>query len=114
MILCLLICITSLDVFAQQEVRGIETRRVTLENGYGWEFYNRNKVAVSIDIEIWWWYYNNAGYTYDPNSRIVETKSIILAPEEKYTYLYKNMTDYNQSDNKKYYYVKYKAYKLLE
>lgn len=131
-ILYLIICITSLDAFAQQEVRGIQTRRVIYngdsykaDNGiyteyYGWELYNCNKFTVSVDIELWLHDHettNNQQLTYF--NQIVRTQSIVLSPEEKYIFKNEDMESahlkhsyYARFYGIGCYYITYKAYKL--
>ncbi len=124
--LSMVLALCSIDSTAQ-EVRGIESRRV-IYNGpqyrysynwshdlrssteyYGWEFYNRNSIPVSLDIELW---YNVDG------DKIVQTKSVVLESGEKYIFKFdgqdstvKHDVTYNGYGIGAYY-VKYKAYKL--
>ncbi len=124
-----------------QEVRGIETKRVKDDNGnYGWELYNKNSISVSVDIELW---YKGHSYTernhngfitleYQEDTKIVETKSIVLKAGEQYVfkpvYFRKNgdsnqwavsISDsyignrYRYTDAVENYYIKYQAHKLL-
>lgn len=129
----LLVCLT-LSMFATsafaQEVRGIETRRVTYQGPryncgssydtyYGFEFRNLNSIKVSVDIELY-----HQGEENNPD-KLIDTKSIVLNPDE--TYVYKRESDksfrkgycddgYSCADGYHndihYFYVRYKAYKL--
>lgn len=131
----LLVCLT-LSMFATsafaQEVRGIETRRVTYQGPryndigssyydtyYGFEFRNLNSIKVSVDIELY-----QQGEKNNPD-KLIDTKSIVLNPDE--TYVYKRESDNSFRKGNKddgyscaggyhndihYFYVRYKAYKL--
>lgn len=135
----LIVCLT-LSMFAtsafSQEVRGIETRRVTYEGPryedpgqglhsswyntyYGFEFHNLNSIRVSVDIEL---YVRNKYDNYEPD-KLIDTKSIVLKPNE--TYVYKRESDFSfmkggnpdgysisMHHDIRDYYVKYKAYKV--
>lgn len=113
------------SVFAQEKVRGIETRLVKTEEIvdnnmylYAVEFTNRNSIPVSITMELWrkgsWSsYYERYG-----EDKIELTKDVVLKPGESYTWkirkkkgddgtLYSGMSmSYTE------YYYKYEAYKL--
>lgn len=121
-VLTVLVCLTSINSFAQ-EVRGIETRRVIYEGPeygrsnkyYGWELTNRNSCSVSVDISLW---AHSIGSKYGTvPAEIVKTQSVVLKPGE--TYIFKreehhstrvdgNDTDYPISE----YHIEYKAFKL--
>lgn len=92
-----------IEIFAQQEVRGITTRRVIYEGPeykysvphytnrgrsdinkpsirwYGWEITNHNSITVSVDIEL----YKKGD---DGNDGIVKTRSVILKSNETYIF----------------------------
>ena len=112
-------CLAATDLFAQNEVRGVETRRVIYDGPnyrdmyteyYGFEFSNRNSIPVSVSIELWC---NSSGYE-DPI--LVTTKDVVLDPGEKYILKQENNSIFwvhdGNSLNISDYYVKYKAYKL--
>lgn len=112
-------CLAATDLSAQNEVRGVETRRVIYDGPnyrgmyteyYGFEFSNRNSIPVSVSIELW---YNSRGYE-DP--KLVTTKDVVLDPGEKYILKQENNSVFRIHDNNilniNDYYVKYKAYKL--
>lgn len=112
-------CLAATDLSAQNEVRGVETRRVIYDGPnyrgmyteyYGFEFSNRNSIPVSVSIELW---YNSRGYE-DP--KLVTTKDVVLDPGEKYILKQENNSFFwvhgSNSLEISNYYVKYKAYKL--
>lgn len=75
--------LASFSSFAQDlkgEVRGIETRVISSESYITWEIANYNKEAVSVDLYVY--NFNTGGA---PN-KLVDTKSIILKPGEKYNF----------------------------
>ena len=124
-----------------QEVRGVETRRVTYEGPrykcydhyyytyYGFEFHNLNSVKVSVDIELYLQGSGTDKLGQPKPDKLIDTKSIVLNPDE--TYVYKRESDdsfwkgeHDDGISCNYfhnvygycirdYYVKYKAYKLL-
>lgn len=125
---CMAMSLFATNAFAQlQEVRGVETRRVEYtgnfyQNGkihtanttmYGWEFHNANSIKVSVDIELC--YTDNKG-----EEVVAATKSITLKPDETYVLKKEDSWSHYKADKSgenhelyiKYYYVKYKAYKL--
>lgn len=127
-LLLLSLCI-SLFAIALDEVRGVETRRVIYEGPlyeynnhvynrgqsgesvryYGWEFTNRDSIAVSVDIELW--------CQSDPSNRIVKTQTVVLEPKESYIFKREEhgsvkVDDPDPEHPISSYYVQYKAYKL--
>ena len=119
----------SLDItnaFAQNEVRGVETKLVTYYDGkyeyFGYEFYNMNSIPVSVDAELY------CIYKMRDETILEKTKTFVLNSKEKY--IWKPSTDddfdamyrmYGHDPSRKKvpgdsfyteYYVKYKAYKL--
>lgn len=116
-----------------QEVRGIETRRVTYQGPrydcndhyyntyYGFEFHNLNSIKVSVDIEL----YQKNREQKNPDN-LIDTKSIVLNPDEAYVYKRESDDSFRKGDNEdgsscvgtrhhddiQYFYVRYKAYKL--
>ena len=118
-----------------QEVRGVETRRVTYQGPpytcysstyytyYGFEFHNLNSIKVSVDIELYqkgsW---NNLREQKNPDN-LIDTKSIVLNPDETYVYKRESDKSFHKADNDDgvscgnninitSFYVTYKAYKL--
>lgn len=127
MALFMIMCLFTTNAFAQ-EVRGIETRYVkagaTTEETcycyeshsisknvydlYNVEFTNYNSIPVSVTLEL-----------YESGSESPhQTKDIILEPKESYVWKIKykksnqGLWDGCDCNTKRYYYVKYKAYKL--
>lgn len=126
-------CLAATDLSAQNEVRGVETRRAIYDDGpeygydpsyysgkpkkysteyYGFEFSNRNSIPVSVSIELW-------SREYEVPT-LIATKEVVLDPGEKYILkhensdafkLYSPNSDFKQTVINRYY-VKYKAYKL--
>lgn len=128
-------CMTSIEAFAQQEVRGISTRRVTYNGNqykyytsssnpyrshdthtssqyYGWELTNHNSITVTVDVEL---------YKKGDEDKIVKTQSVILASNEKYIFKAEEY-EFVRANFESYeffpysyiskYYITYKAYKL--
>ena len=117
----MILAVVSFHQIYAQEVRGIETRRITYEGPeyicqfssashneyYGWELVNRNSIRVSVDIELW---------CHDVDNAVVKTQTIILKPGEKYVFkreehqsTHVDCYGYYHISN---YYVKYKAFKM--
>lgn len=123
--------------FAQNEVRGVETKLVKYEgseyvaNGkyynlwFGYQFLNLNSIPVSVDAEL----YVTNDYTNEQNLR--DTKTFVIEPKEtyiwKFEYYGEDFTVYGSGNGYKYtkaypgyvnvnygrtYMIKYKAYKL--
>lgn len=113
-------CLAATDLSAQNEVRGVETRRVIYDGPtyyrdmyteyYGFEFSNRNSIPVSVSIELW----RNSSEYEDPI--LVTTKDVVLDPGEKYILKQEKNSIFWVHDSNSLkisdYYVKYKAYKL--
>ena len=121
-----MLCLTAPGLSAQTEVRGVETRRVVY-NGpeyryysthhdeqsteyYGFEFYNRNSIPVSVSIELWW---------QGEKLTLITTKDVVLGTGEKYilkqeqaSYFRVHINYGHTNTGIDQYYVKYKAYKL--
>lgn len=131
--ICLVVMLgfATTDLFAQSEVRGVETKLVIydgpeyidwISNGYrsytewfGFSFQNMNSIPVSIDVELC--------YLGDYNSRrVVQRKSFVLNSQESYIWKFEDNTDfevygdgYEKTKPRRVYseyFVDYKAYKL--
>lgn len=107
-----------------QEVHGVESKMVCTyncnpngtwdrweyggEDKYPWfayEFTNLNSIPVSVEVELY--------STRNTNDfRIIATKSFVLKSGESYVFK-TNEKGIDEGLYQKYYYVKYKAYKLL-
>lgn len=134
MVLCMTMCLFTINTFAQEEVRGIETRRVIYEGPkyitgysgnntyatqrYGWEITNRNSITASVDITLYCQVEINCGGNRQP-AGVAKTQSIILKPGE--TYIFKReehcSTEVKHASSNccphiSSYYIEYKAYKL--
>lgn len=128
-ILVVMLGIATTQIYAQNEVRGVETKLVKYysiekKTDYlGYEFYNMNSIPVSIDVELWMKKYDDDEY------KVVETKTFVLDSKERYIWKHENLYDFSvnyegwvgTAERKKPgqdrskdtdYYVKYKAYKL--
>lgn len=124
--------------FAQNEVRGVETKLVKYEgseyyaaNGkssnlwFGYQFLNLNSIPVSVDAEL---YVTNES-TEEQNLR--DTKTFVIEPKETYIWKFEYSNDfcvygyysfmsdeymftraYPGNNESVYYMIKYKAYKL--
>ena len=119
----MVMCIFSTNAFAQEKVRGIETKLVQYDYDnnrrgiYGIQFTNYNSISVSITMELWLkGKYSNLYERY-AEDKVYLSKDIVLKPNESYLWKigkYKNDDgelwegDYYPS----YYYYKYEAYKL--
>ena len=118
MALCMIMCLFATNAFAQEKVRGIETRLVAYDKVddydiYGIEFTNRNSISVSITMELWKkGSYNNYNRDYN-NDQLEQSKDIVLEPGESYLWKIRKK---RKSDGSLYYdadyYYKYEAYKL--
>ncbi len=127
------------QLYAQNEVRGVETKVAKYQGSYysvgdtesnewfGYSFTNMNSIPVSVDAEL----YEHSGSVYEP-TRLTETKSFILQPQESYIWKFEKNTDfrvtgsYHSGYGREYfertepghyrsgtkYIIKYKAYKL--
>lgn len=117
-VLTVLICFASVSAFAQEEVRGIETRKVAYELydtykdyynretelwRWGFEFHNANSISVSVDIEL---------YEHRNGEQLRDTKTIVLKPNETYVFKQENNGAFKGPKAPENYYIKYKAYKL--
>lgn len=117
-VLTVLICFASVSAFAQEEVRGIETRKVAYELydthkdyynretkwwRWGFEFHNANSISVSVDIEL---------YEHWNGEQLRDTKTIVLKPNETYVFKQENNAAFQGPKAPENYYIKYKAYKL--
>lgn len=116
--------------FAQNEVRGVETKVAKYEGRsygneydktlwFGYSFTNMNSIPVSVDAEL----YQIA----DGEHHLVTTKSFTLKSGETYIWKFETNDDFKVYDSERYkdepsrfsyvsdisYYIKYKAYKLL-
>lgn len=127
--------------FAQNEVRGVETKLVKYEGSeynvggkyynlwFGYQFLNLNSIPVSVDAEL----YVTNDYTNEQNLR--DTKTFVIEPKETYIWKFEYGTDFKVYHYKYGYYsnghmytkaypgyvesnfgntymIKYKAYKL--
>lgn len=125
--------------FAQNEVRGVETKLVKYEGSeyyvwdgkysnlrFGYQFLNLNSIPVSVDAEL----YVTDEYTKEQNLR--DTKTFVIEPKETYIWKFEYVTDFTvykwvhsgdgymytkayPGDEETYgsiYMIKYKAYKL--
>lgn len=117
-VLTILMCFASANAFAQEEVRGIETRKVAYALSgsnkdyynrdvywwwWGFEFHNANSISVSVDIEL---------YEQYNGEKLRDTKTIILKPNETYVFKQENNDAFHGKSAPENYYIKYKAYKL--
>lgn len=95
-----------LCAYAQlNEVRGVLTQQVEYEEDwYGYTFTNENNYSVWVEAELW----VEDFYNHSP-AIITDTKSFTLKRGE--TYLWRNNLS---REIKGHYYVKYKAYKVIE
>ena len=128
MALCMTMCLFTINTFAQ-EVRGVETRYVEDEStrgeknaeykDYNVEFTNRNSIPVSVTLELW----INADHydRQDIPERLIESKDIVLEPNESYVWKIRKRRECSWDNNSKTYvpkstlkgcHIKYKAYKL--
>lgn len=117
--------------FAQNEVRGVETKIAKYEgpryNGdcylwFGYQFTNLNSIPVSVDVEL----YRKISRD---DEELISTKSFVLKSKEIYIWKFEHNSDFRvyhdswvaktrmernnpgEESNTKYY-VRYKAYKL--
>lgn len=115
----MVMCMFSTNAFAQEKVRGIETKLVQYdydndrrEGIYGIQFTNYNSISVSIAMELWKKGEEGSYYQRATEDRIYLTKDIILKPNESYIW---KINKYNCDGvlcGAGYYYYKYEAYKL--
>lgn len=135
-LLAIILGMTAVDVSAQNEVRGVETKLVkyngrdyetrTGYNDYkevdlwfGYSFYNMNSIPVSVDAELYERDYNEAYSRYTED--LVDTKTFVLKSGESYIWKHENDYDFkvyrggkdnDEPGESSSYYIKYKAYKL--
>lgn len=116
-LLAIILGMTAVDVSAQNEVRGIETKLVkyngrdysttvktrTRYNDYkkvdlwfGYSFYNMNSIPVSVDAELYKRYYNEAYSRYIED--LVDTKTFVLKSGENYIWKHENNSDFKVYD----------------
>ena len=121
-LLFMVMCMFSTNAFAQEKVRGIETKLVQYdydndrrEGIYGIQFTNYNSISVSITMELW--QKGKYSYSYEryAEDKIYLSKDIVLKPNE--SYLWKIGKKYKNDDGELWcydghYYYKYEAYKL--
>lgn len=114
LLFCMAMTLFATNMFAQEKVRGVETRLVeTEEKGpydtylYAIEFTNRNSIPVSVTMELW----RRASY----KDIMENTKDIVLMPNESYVWkIHKRVIDGVLCDDYgNCYFFKYEAYKLL-
>lgn len=130
----LIISVSNL-AFAQNEVRGIETKLVKYDGKstyiiktgnsteteynlwYGFQFTNLNSIPVSIDAEL-----------YNIDGKLITTKTFVIMSKEAYIWKFENNNDFRvyydkfgyytqryyryENEPEDNYYVKYKAFKL--
>lgn len=132
LVLTVLLC-TTVNVLAQ-EVHGVESKMVCTGNCnpngswdiwdvcsscpynyplFGYEFTNLNSISVSVEVEL---YHkekvSSHGYSDTYDYILIGTKSFVLKSGESYVFK-KSEDGIDKYENSSYYYVKYKAYKLL-
>lgn len=118
--------------FAQNEVRGVETKiskyegpryRVTGDHylWFGYQFTNMNSIPVSVDVELY-----RSWYSSNYEDKLITTKTFVIEPKETYIWKFEHNDDFqvycydSGYDREKEtigeynytYYVRYKAYKL--
>lgn len=114
--MCLLASFVCSNAYCQDEVHGIETKRVEYEryyNGktltcYGYEFHNANSIPVSVELELWY------KATNQPN-KLNDTKTIVLQSGESYIWKHEGKAGFTVGDYPttiQDYYATYKAFKL--
>ncbi len=139
--MCLVVMLgfATTDLYAQNEVRGVETKLVIYEGSeyqdwkvigynyveenynewFGFEFYNMNSIPISIDVELCYMDIDCYGRT---RKNVVTKKTFVLNSQESYIWKFEDR-DHFQAYNDGYqitkpqigdheYYVEYKAYKL--
>ena len=87
------------QLYAQNEVRGVETKVAKYQGSYysvrdtesnkWFGFTNMNSIPVSVDAEL----YEHSGSVYEP-TRLTETKSFTLQPQESYIWKFEQNTDF--------------------
>lgn len=123
--------------FAQNEVRGVETKIAKYEGPrypakgdcylwFGYQFTNLNSIPVSVDVEL----YRSWNSSYE--DKLITTKTFVIEPKETYIWKFEHNVDFRvyytrgdyrdndrieketiRDENHHYtYYVRYKAYKL--
>ena len=95
-------CITA-SLFALEEVRGVQTRKIKDGEHYDFEFTNENDFPVSVEVEL---YYGNNSYEGCRGIGVRNTKSFNLAARESYVWETKIHPNFACNG-----YVKYKAWK---
>lgn len=120
--------------FAQNEVRGVETKISKYEgprytvNGdhylwFGYQFTNLNSIPVSVDVELY-----RSWYSSDYEDKLITTKTFVIEPKGTYIWKFEHNDDFHvyyyyrgydkeketlRDEHHHYtYYVRYKAYKL--
>lgn len=112
-LLAIILGMTAVDVSAQNEVRGVETKLVKYNGGdyktivvtrtrynnekvvdlwFGYSFYNMNSIPVSVDAELYKRYYNEAYSRYIED--LVDTKTFVLKSGESYIWKHENNDDF--------------------
>lgn len=120
-LLIIVICSFATNAFAQEKVRGIETKLVLygqyedyyhVKNDlYGIEFTNRNSIPVSVTLELW-------KRNYEGEDKISISKDIVLKLNESYLWKIEKvkidgeLIDKDCVSSCGHYYYKYEAYKL--
>lgn len=121
--------------FAQNEVRGVETKLAKYEGPryysdggacylwFGFQFTNLNSIPVSVDVELYYYYHD---VNYSRVDRLETTKTFVLESKETYIWKFEHNTHfhvcYDGEERETLtlggarggsgYYVRYKAYKL--
>ena len=140
--MCLVVMLgfATTDLYAQSEVRGVETKLVIYggpeyedwkEVGYrsvqenrnewfGFEFYNMNGIPVSIDVELCYMDYHYGSQ----RKNVVTKKTFVLGSQESYIWKFEDNNNFQAYykghqrtkpgiwNSNTEYYVEYKAYKL--
>lgn len=110
-LLAIILGMTAVDVSAQNEVRGVETKLVkyngrdysitawgntkkkkVVDLWFGYSFYNMNSIPVSVDAELYKRYYNEAYSRYTED--LVDTKTFVLKSGESYIWKHENNGDF--------------------
>ena len=113
--ICYVICTNA------QEVHGVESKMVCTHNcnpngswdnwgrsntpWFSFEFTNMNSIPVSVEVELY--------DTYGSTPQLISTKSFVLQKGESYIWKNSEANGVDEYKNHEYYFVKYKAYKLL-
>lgn len=119
----MLMTLFATNMFAQEKVRGIETKLVKTGETkmdvdiYAIEFNNRNSIPVSVTMELWEQGKYSTYHERYSEDKLLLSKDIVLKPNEVYIWKIGEKTkeeDGRLRDIGVYptYYYKYEAYKL--